>query len=56
MYMLRWYSALAHEDDGERVPEGMPDLRPGELAIAVPLILILLALTAYPFGVMERIS
>ena len=56
MYMLRWYSAIAHGDDGERVPEGMPDLRPGELAIAVPLILILLALTAYPFGVMERIS
>ena len=56
MYMLRWYSALAHGDDGERVPEGMPDLLPGELAIAVPLILILLALTAYPFGVMERIS
>ena len=56
MYMLRWYSALAHLDDGERVPEGMPDLRPGELAIAVPLILILLALTAYPFGVMDRIS
>ena len=56
MYMLRWYSALAHEDDGERVPAGMPDLRPGELAIAVPLILLLLALTAYPFGVMDRIS
>jgi hypothetical protein len=34
----------------------MPDLRPGELAIAVPLILLLLALTAYPFGVMDRIS
>jgi NADH-quinone oxidoreductase subunit M len=56
MYMLRWYSALAHEDDGERVPQGMPDLRPSELAIAVPLILILLALTAYPFGVMDRIT
>jgi hypothetical protein len=54
--MLRWYSALAHEDDGERVPQGMSDLRPGELAIAVPLILLLLALTAYPFGVMDRIS
>jgi len=26
------------------------------LAIAVPLILLLLALTAYPFGVMDRIS
>jgi NADH-quinone oxidoreductase subunit M len=56
MYMLRWYSALAHEDDGERVPADTPDLLPGELAIAVPLVLILLALSAYPFGVMERIS
>ncbi|HYX85271.1 MAG TPA: NADH-quinone oxidoreductase subunit M [Gaiellales bacterium] len=56
MYMLRWYSALAHEASGEQVPADMPDLRPGELAIAAPLILILLALTAYPFGVMDRIS
>jgi NADH-quinone oxidoreductase subunit M len=56
MYMLRWYSALAHEDDGTLVPAGMADLRPGELAIAVPLILLMLALTAYPFGVMERIT
>jgi NADH-quinone oxidoreductase subunit M len=56
MYMLRWYSALAHLGDGERVPADTPDLLPGELAIAVPLVLILLALTAYPFGVMERIT
>jgi NADH-quinone oxidoreductase subunit M len=56
MYMLRWYSALAHGDNGERVSDDTPDLRVGELAIAVPLILILLAMTAYPYGVMRRVS
>ncbi len=56
MYMLRWYSALAHGPDGENVSEQTPDLRPGELGIALPLILILLVLSAYPFGVMERLG
>ncbi|MDX6591138.1 MAG: NADH-quinone oxidoreductase subunit [Gaiellales bacterium] len=56
MYMLRWYSALAHEEDGERVSEATPDLRPAELAVAVPLVLILLAMSAWPFGVMERLG
>jgi hypothetical protein len=31
-------------------------MRVRELAIAVPLILILLAMSAWPFGVMERIG
>jgi len=56
MYMLRWYSALAHEQDGENVSADTPDLRVGELAIAVPLILILFAMTAYPWGVMQRVT
>jgi NADH-quinone oxidoreductase subunit M len=56
MYMLRWYSALAHGDDGPSVPAGMPDMRSRELVIAVPLIVILLAMSAWPFGVMERIG
>jgi NADH-quinone oxidoreductase subunit M len=55
MYMLRWYSALAHEGDGERVGDATPDLRTWELAIAVPLVALLLAMTAWPQGVMERI-
>ena len=38
MYTLRWYSALAHGQNGERVSDDTPDLRRGELAIAVPLI------------------
>jgi NADH-quinone oxidoreductase subunit M len=56
MYMLRWYSALAHEGDGELVNEQTADLRPAELVVAVPLIVILLTLSAWPFGVMERIG
>jgi NADH-quinone oxidoreductase subunit M len=56
MYMLRWYSALMHEDDGPNVSPETPDLRLGELGIAVPLVLILLVLSAYPFGVMERLG
>ena len=35
--------------------ESTPDLRLVELAVAVPLVLILLAMSAWPFGVMERI-
>jgi NADH-quinone oxidoreductase subunit M len=54
MYMLRWYSALAHGDEGEAVPRATPDLRIPELAVAVPLLLLLLAASAWPFGVMER--
>jgi hypothetical protein len=38
------------------VPPGTPDLRAGELGIAIPLVLVLLALTVYPFGVMDRVS
>jgi NADH-quinone oxidoreductase subunit M len=56
MYMLRWYSALAHENDGERVSPETPDLRVSELAIAAPLLLILFAMTAYPWGVMQRVT
>ena len=55
MYMLRWYSALAHGDDGPDVAADTPDLRGGELCIAIPLILLLLAMTAWPWGVMQRI-
>ncbi|HUZ83975.1 MAG TPA: NADH-quinone oxidoreductase subunit M [Gaiellales bacterium] len=55
MYMLRWYSALAHGGNGDDVADDTPDLRSVELAIALPLILLLLAMTAYPWGVMQRI-
>ncbi len=56
MYMLRWYSALAHGGNGSKVSDETPDLRVSELAIAVPLIVLLLAMTAYPYGIMRRLS
>jgi NADH-quinone oxidoreductase subunit M len=48
MYMLRLISAVLHEDVGSAVPASALDLRPGELAVVVPLVLCLLALSAYP--------
>jgi NADH-quinone oxidoreductase subunit M len=48
MYMLRLISAVLHEDVGSAVPESALDLRLGELAVVVPLVLCLLALSAYP--------
>jgi NADH:ubiquinone oxidoreductase subunit 4 (subunit M) len=55
MYMLRWYSAIAHEGNGDSVTDSTPDMARWELAIAVPLIAFLLLMTAWPNGVMERI-
>jgi NADH-quinone oxidoreductase subunit M len=48
MYMLRAISAVLHEDVGPAVPESALDLRAGELAVVVPLVVCLLALSAYP--------
>jgi NADH-quinone oxidoreductase subunit M len=48
MYMVRAISAVLHEDVGPAVPESALDLRPGELAVVVPLVVCLLALSAYP--------
>jgi NADH:ubiquinone oxidoreductase subunit 4 (subunit M) len=48
MYMLRAISAVLHQDVGPAVPESALDLRPGELAVVVPLVLCLLGLSAYP--------
>ena len=48
MYMLRAISAVLHQDVGPAVPESALDLRAGELAVVVPLVACLLALSAYP--------
>jgi NADH-quinone oxidoreductase subunit M len=48
MYMLRAISAVLHRDVGPAVPESALDLRPGELAVVVPLVLCLIGLSAYP--------
>src|SRR5207245_1697361 len=48
MYMLRAISAVLHQDIGPAVPDAALDLRPGELAVVVPLVLCLIGLSAYP--------
>jgi NADH-quinone oxidoreductase subunit M len=54
MYMLRAISAVLHQDVGPAVPEAATDLRLGELAIVVPLVLCLLGLSAWPNLISSR--
>jgi NADH-quinone oxidoreductase subunit M len=51
MYMLRLISAVLHEARGPTVHDEALDLRPGELALLVPLLGILLALSVWPAGI-----
>ncbi|HVP75299.1 MAG TPA: NADH-quinone oxidoreductase subunit M [Gaiellaceae bacterium] len=51
MYMLRLISAVLHEARGPTVSDAAMDLRPGELALVVPLVAVLLALSAWPAGI-----
>ena len=48
MYMLRLISAVLHRARGRDVRDDAPDLRPVELAIVVPLVGLLLFLSAWP--------
>jgi NADH-quinone oxidoreductase subunit M len=54
MYMLRLISAVLHQEVGPAVPEAALDLRPAELAIVVPLVACLLALSVWPAAVSEH--
>jgi NADH-quinone oxidoreductase subunit M len=51
MYMLRAISAVLHEARGSTVVDEALDLRAGELALLVPLVGALLALSAWPAGI-----
>jgi NADH-quinone oxidoreductase subunit M len=51
MYMLRLISAVLHEARGSTVRDEALDLRPGELALLVPIVGVLLALSVWPAGV-----
>jgi NADH-quinone oxidoreductase subunit M len=53
MYVLRVISAILHEQRGPAVREEALDLRRGELGLLVPLVLILLVLSAWPALVSE---
>jgi NADH:ubiquinone oxidoreductase subunit 4 (subunit M) len=48
MYMLRAISAVLHQDVGPAVTDAALDLRAGELAVVVPLVALLLFLSAWP--------
>jgi NADH-quinone oxidoreductase subunit M len=54
MYMLRLISAVLHEARGPSVTDAALDLRPAELAILIPLIGCVLALSAWPAAISER--
>ena len=54
MYMLRLISAVLHEERGSAVSDAALDLRPAELGILVPLMLCVLALSAWPAAISER--
>ena len=51
MYVLRLISAALHEARGPVVQDAALDLRPGELALVVPLVAALLVLSAWPAGI-----
>jgi NADH-quinone oxidoreductase subunit M len=54
MYMLRLISGVLHRDVGSAVSDAALDLRPAELAIVVPLVAALLALSVWPAAVSEH--
>ena len=53
MYTLRVISAILHVKPGRAVREEALDLRPGELALVLPMLLILLGLSLWPALVSE---
>src|SRR5262249_12425287 len=54
MYMLRLISGVLHRDVGSAVSQAALDLRPAELAIVVPLVAALIALSVWPAAVSEH--
>jgi NADH-quinone oxidoreductase subunit M len=56
MYMLRLVSAVLHGQTGSSVPDEALDLRPAELAVIVPLVGCLIALSAWPAAVTDHLN
>ena len=54
MYMLRLISAVLHVKPGPAVSDAALDLRPAELGFLVPLVAILLVLSAWPAAITDR--
>jgi NADH-quinone oxidoreductase subunit M len=55
MYMLRLISAVLHQDLGSAVPAEALDLRPAEIGVVVPLVLVLLVLSFWPAAVTDHV-
>jgi NADH-quinone oxidoreductase subunit M len=55
MYTLRLISAVLHEDVGSAVPAEALDLRPAEVGIVAPLVLVLLVLSFWPAGITDHV-
>ena len=55
MYVLRLVSAVLHEDVGRAVPEAALDLRPAEVGVILPLVVVLLALSFWPAAITDHI-
>ncbi len=56
MYMLRLVSAVLHENVGSAVPAEALDLRPAEVGVIAPLVVVLLALSFWPAAITDRLS
>ncbi len=56
MYMLRLISAVLHDNVGPAVPAEALDLRPAEIGVIAPLLVVLLALSFWPAAITERLS
>jgi NADH-quinone oxidoreductase subunit M len=54
MYMLRLISGVLHREVGSAVSDAARDLVPGELAVLLPLVGCLIALSAWPAAVSEH--
>jgi NADH-quinone oxidoreductase subunit M len=54
MYALRLISGVLHREPGPAVTDEALDLRPAELALVVPLVAILLALSLWPAAISDR--
>src|ERR687898_1605741 len=54
MYMLRLISAVLHENVGPAVPAEALDLRPAEIGLLAPPVLVLLVLSFWPAAVTDQ--
>ena len=54
MYILRLISAVLHEDVGSAVPAEALDLRPAEVGIILPLVVVLLFLSFWPAAITDH--